>query len=161
MHSNCRLDDLGQLPLPHRSCGVSQRQDVHEKPLVRALLLLYHAQGRAASSAAHCRSGDRRDRVQVRLRARQNEMCFEKSVARAARPMRRSRVSMGRSHDVAWRSSSAPSIQSLPRWGGMSTARHSQKSEPCPTRLRDTTTCLLYTSPSPRDQRGSRMPSSA
>ena len=24
-----------------------------------------------------------------------------------------------------------------------------------------TTTCLLYTSPSPRDQRGSRMPSSA
>ena len=26
---------------------------------------------------------------------------------------------------------------------------------------RDTTTCLLYTSPSPRDQRGSRMPSSA
>ena len=25
----------------------------------------------------------------------------------------------------------------------------------------DTNTCLLYTSPSPRDQRGSRMPSSA
>ena len=25
----------------------------------------------------------------------------------------------------------------------------------------DTVTCLLYTSPSPRDQRGSRMPSSA
>ena len=27
--------------------------------------------------------------------------------------------------------------------------------------LRNTNTCLLYTSPSPRDQRGSRMPSSA
>ena len=27
--------------------------------------------------------------------------------------------------------------------------------------LHDPTTCLLYTSPSPRDQRGSRMPSSA
>ena len=27
--------------------------------------------------------------------------------------------------------------------------------------LKGTTTCLLYTSPSPRDQRGSRMPSSA
>ena len=27
--------------------------------------------------------------------------------------------------------------------------------------LNGTTTCLLYTSPSPRDQRGSRMPSSA
>ena len=27
--------------------------------------------------------------------------------------------------------------------------------------LADSTTCLLYTSPSPRDQRGSRMPSSA
>ena len=29
------------------------------------------------------------------------------------------------------------------------------------TYLRDLLTCLLYTSPSPRDQRGSRMPSSA
>ena len=28
-------------------------------------------------------------------------------------------------------------------------------------KLEITTTCLLYTSPSPRDQRGSRMPSSA
>ena len=27
--------------------------------------------------------------------------------------------------------------------------------------LKDYMTCLLYTSPSPRDQRGSRMPSSA
>ena len=29
------------------------------------------------------------------------------------------------------------------------------------TELRDYYSCLLYTSPSPRDQRGSRMPSSA
>ena len=29
------------------------------------------------------------------------------------------------------------------------------------TLISDSTTCLLYTSPSPRDQRGSRMPSSA
>ena len=33
--------------------------------------------------------------------------------------------------------------------------------EKAPKRLNDTRTCLLYTSPSPRDQRGSRMPSSA
>ena len=30
-----------------------------------------------------------------------------------------------------------------------------------PTELRNSEACLLYTSPSPRDQRGSRMPSSA
>ena len=30
-----------------------------------------------------------------------------------------------------------------------------------PGEANDVTTCLLYTSPSPRDQRGSRMPSSA
>ena len=34
-------------------------------------------------------------------------------------------------------------------------------SHPDALRVHGITTCLLYTSPSPRDQRGSRMPSSA
>ena len=51
-------------------CGVSQRQDVHEKPLVRALLLVYHVQGANRSSAADtvaCRSAmfEFRDRLRV------------------------------------------------------------------------------------------------
>ena len=33
--------------------------------------------------------------------------------------------------------------------------------EPTEVRIGDNNVCLLYTSPSPRDQRGSRMPSSA
>jgi len=33
--------------------------------------------------------------------------------------------------------------------------------KPVPVEVEIVSTCLLYTSPSPRDQRGSRMPSSA
>ena len=36
-----------------------------------------------------------------------------------------------------------------------------KKYKPITNGRRNMTTCLLYTSPSPRDQRGSRMPSSA
>ena len=39
--------------------------------------------------------------------------------------------------------------------------RNEDSPVPVHTELADITNCLLYTSPSPRDQRGSRMPSSA
>ena len=41
-------------------------------------------------------------------------------------------------------------------WDGISRGKY-----PKPIKLGENTTCLLYTSPSPRDKRQSRMPSSA
>ena len=47
------------------------------------------------------------------------------------------------------------------RHGGLIIQRHNEIRELEAEKLRMVCTCLLYTSPSPRDQRGSRMPSSA
>ena len=49
----------------------------------------------------------------------------------------------------------------LGRMGCRLTMGDNMQVEVDPTSINDYTACLLYTSPSPRDQRGSRMPSSA
>ena len=45
--------------------------------------------------------------------------------------------------------------------GNMTLASHSEQADLIASLTTQNITCLLYTSPSPRDQRGSRMPSSA
>ena len=53
-------------------------------------------------------------------------------------------------------------LLSLTNTSHSSTAqKRTKKSPPQPPKICSTGSCLLYTSPSPRDQRGSRMPSSA
>ena len=46
-------------------------------------------------------------------------------------------------------------------WIAELSRKHGYRLVPLETWLDDNSDCLLYTSPSPRDQRGSRMPSSA
>ena len=54
-----------------------------------------------------------------------------------------------------------PYVLVCPTYGGGASISH-QNSRPVPSQvIKFLNDCLLYTSPSPRDQRGSRMPSSA
>ena len=61
-------------------------------------------------------------------------------------------------HNVTWDTFSGLSIDA---GDGASTAAVTFGGNSANLDLANNTTCLLYTSPSPRDQRGSRMPSSA
>ena len=69
---------------------------------------------------------------------------------------------LAKSEDVVWLSiiSSAPGTQGYVTKEEANELTTTREASPAHVLL-DPTGCLLYTSPSPRDQRGSRMPSSA
>ena len=149
-----------------KSFHVNVRKSPYSMPGVRhdpADSLLWSMSELSLTRRAHGEKPSRSPSLPVQMESNRDPSLYSTaSVSRASEPTRFSDIMLLPSRSS--RSASIQSNQLLPppsssRTQGGSSMPDIWQPPPQSTPLR--LTCLLYTSPSPRDQRGSRMPSSA